>query len=385
VELTGVELSALPDEVAVGPDSPVILTVVLKNTSASRTFFFFQTTPERDFRLVARDSKGHTVPLTARGQMMARPIDSLMRVGRNIKPGEELRYKILASRLCDFSLSGTYFLTVTQHLSEFANGEKIRDGFAFSKPAQVQVGERFSPRLASGLYAPGPLKPDAVEQVPLPGAMAASRPTSLWKEGDTWPLRIELLTTEPPGTAAATVSPGRTAGDGAGDGVKVEPRLVARYGMRVKVAGTEHTDDGDYWQLDFTPEGEAPGETRAQSYRVLVSKKDGSMAAIIGLRGLGNPGLERGSGLTFTHEAPFGYPLLMFPLEQKREATSILGSRFSLATRTAGRLRVLEANSQRQQAKGFRLRQVWSIGAEWWDEYEMQDSDRQWILRAKKG
>ena len=376
MQITGLELVVELDSKSFGPEEPVIIEVTLKNKS-SKKYSFIQTLPERDFSFIVKDDKGQTVQLTKYGKLVTGPLDSLGKIGVTIKPDQELRYKFLVSRLYDMSLSGDYSLTVFKSVLRAEDEKIVERGQVASAPIQIHIGERFSPRLSSGLYQLNPVTSQKQEVGSTKKAVGTA--SSSWKEGDTWPLKVELLTTE---TQSATPQD-KTA---PADDIQ-EPRLIAQYTMQVKVAGTEQVEGGDYWQLDFVPSRDAPASVRDQSYRVLVSKKDGSTVAVVGLRGFGNPDLKKSDNLTFVRDAPLGYPLHIFPLDVQHKLDLSDGSHLELATQATGPQRTLSAKFEPPAAttfKGFTLNQVWSPGQKWWDKYEMIDEQRQLILRATR-
>jgi hypothetical protein len=369
-KIDGLRLVATTDKSRFIAGESVEVRLRIENTSKVMCGFM-ETQPDMDFSVSAKDAQGREVPQTAFGKMRL-TIPFFRRVFRRIDPGQSISYSLNVNRLVDMSGSGNYSVTIRKGITiSSSNAQFIDSG------NQTELATTIPIILEEPKYLPQGIPNASLDSSKVASSVSDGNPLLAWKEGDHWTLEIELfqngsVSTNVPQTATSSENDLPNA------------RLAARYSIEVKIAGTEKTDKGDYWQVDFIPGEEAPMSVREQSYRVLVSKKDGIVEAVIGLRGFGNPNLIKADGISFARETPFGYPLLLFPLMSNHDFTTKDGLRFSMTTQTSEQDRVLDFHSIPQGLKGSEVKQVWPKADKWWKEYTLQDNDRQFILRAKR-
>lgn len=156
------------------------------------------------------------------------------------------------------------------------------------------------------------------------------------------------------------------------------PRVLAKYDVTIQVSGEELLKGREYWTVDFLVGNGAPEGVREQSYRVWVSKKNGSMHRLERLSGreIGAPMVERTGESGFLVEAPYGIPLEIIPRigdgrlrkESRQGKVSVYSARKSEEAVSGGSRTELSVYQKSEEIS--LVIQTWKTGATWWTEYE---------------
>lgn len=114
---SGLQLFAWIDKTKVEVSEPVVLHFSLRNRRKETVFLIqhIDNLPESEFYLEVRNDQDKIMPLTEYGKLVPN-ILACDRIGVAIKSGQEVRNKLLVSRMHDMTRSGNYSITIRTYL-----------------------------------------------------------------------------------------------------------------------------------------------------------------------------------------------------------------------------------------------------------------------------
>jgi hypothetical protein len=194
------------------------------------------------------------------------------------------------------------------------------------------------------------------------GEGSAPLPVRAWKVGDNWTVCVELYSRDwmkafgrPPTSKAGT-----------------KPQVVARYLVRVKVAGTETVGAIPCFLLDFLPGRGAPEGAR-ESCRLFVRQQDGWAVKVLQGSADRSPlWLEQLGEASLLASFPEGQPIELFPSDRPCSIKPA-GSSLALDIRqqqTGNNQRFVESILKSGDREQLRIQQMWDQDGKWWTEYE---------------
>lgn len=197
----------------------------------------------------------------------------------------------------------------------------------------------------------------------------ARAPQSRWMIGDRWVVECVLYDR---GWALSLSNP-------SSNEEGISERVLAEYAVLVEVTARIPLEGLDCWQLDFTPDENAPAGVREQKYRILVSTTTGLIKSIFRLKGeeRGSAVVEDVSGIPILENAPYGFPLETIPWDTDRPIKNVaeptpnkrLLSVERKETRVNGAIELaLELKAGPKTLSS--VSQKWDQGNRWWSEYE---------------
>jgi len=112
----GFQLSTRVERETIHPGEPIVLTLLLKNTTKGR-LYLSSSGPEKDFLIVVRRADGQTVQVTEYGRnlLLNRGV-IYARFSVKADPGEVLKYDLELNKQYDLSSGGTFFVTVRRDI-----------------------------------------------------------------------------------------------------------------------------------------------------------------------------------------------------------------------------------------------------------------------------
>ncbi|MBU1695037.1 MAG: hypothetical protein KKC51_13900 [Verrucomicrobia bacterium] len=195
--------------------------------------------------------------------------------------------------------------------------------------------------------------------------MDAKDPVAQWRVGDSWDIAVTLYSRD----WMLSFSDPKL------EKAKEESKSIATYAVRVTVAGVESNQDVSCVLLDFAADDNAPRGIRGTRFRLWVSQEDGSVRRVAQTEGqpMGSPSVERVGVATLLADAPYGYPLEVFPNSIFNEGRRVqLGdTSLSVATReelSDGREKLV-FSTQKGEETMLSVEQRWADGARWWSQY----------------
>ena len=108
----GYQLSASVAKDRVAPGEPIVLKLVLRNTTPT-TLYLTEVGVEKEYKVKVKDERGEDVPLTKHGKLLRNTeLTYFMMAGLAVGPGQEREDSLRVSDLHDMGVGGTYSITV---------------------------------------------------------------------------------------------------------------------------------------------------------------------------------------------------------------------------------------------------------------------------------
>ena len=128
-------IATLAETVKSGDEIQLKLT--LKNNT-QKPFFLFESSPEQDYKITIKDSKGNTVPLTEYGKQRLRSADEYRKVSKQVGPQQELHAEMRIDEIYRFKSGTTYYISVKRNIL-IPNGKGFTKDIVTSNTVKFKV------------------------------------------------------------------------------------------------------------------------------------------------------------------------------------------------------------------------------------------------------
>lgn len=199
----------------------------------------------------------------------------------------------------------------------------------------------------------------------LPARAAESKPT--WKAGNLWLVDVDIVQRAD---------------------AEDKNEKSARFQMEVIVTGTDRVGASQCWLVLFRPRKGAPF-SMGQPYIVFVDQETGWPRKLARANEDAIPEaviVQRFAHVTTVTGAPHGFPLEIMPLFESRDI-KVEGYPVSLSLRKRdeGKQTIFEARVTFEGKEELLIRQRWTEGQPWWDEYERYVNGRKDLFARRTG
>lgn len=189
----------------------------------------------------------------------------------------------------------------------------------------------------------------------------APTPVKSWKVGDSWTLCVEQYSREWMNGFGQSSNPKGC----------VQPKVVARYLTRVKLAEVQKLGDVRCFVVDYVP-GQNASAGAQKPCRLFVRERDGWTQKVLqDTADVSALWLEQMGEASVLNATPEGCPIEMWPLDR---VLSIKPSRGFLSlelrqVKTGNNQLFAECILSSGNREELRVQQTWDQGAKWWTEY----------------